>query len=161
MRHRDEARWEGVALVSKDVGTRNKPARWRIGGVQYATEGEAMLAQLLIAMGIPFTPNVSFQVEFPRRSGKKREFVPDFVFDRQAFVWCGPHGETLIHGIEAKGAGNTPGSRRPARKAMARARFKIRLLQEQRSIVIKLLTDAEIKRFFEKGKLPLRPFTPK
>jgi len=160
MTHRDEANWEGVALVSKDVGTRNKPARWRIAGIQYATEGEAMLAQLLIAMGIPFTPNVSFEMEFPRRSGTKREFVPDFVFNRQAFIWCGPHGETLIHGIEAKGAGPTPRSRRPAKNAYSRARLKIQLLQEQRGIVIKLLTDGEIRRYFEKGKLPLRPFVP-
>ena len=145
----DAADWDGVDLVSVNVGA-IKNARNRYQGFQYATEAEAMLAELLTRMRIPFTPNVFFSLARNSAGGNSRCFVPDFVFDKRAFLWHGGTGQReLIHGIEAKGA--APGRFPP------RALEKVRLLCEQRRIVIKLLTNVEIRAFYRAGALPMYP----
>lgn len=148
---RDEARWDGVDFVSVDVGARNKSASLVFDGYQYATKGERQLAELLTDLGIPFTPDVPFWL--PKPDGKSRLFVPDFVFDRRAYLWYGRRRPVLIHGIEAKGK-TRDGT------FSERALENVRLLKEHRNVTILLLSNSQIKLYFNKGKLPLKPLDP-
>lgn len=138
----DVADWDSVNLVSIDVGTAHKPRRLRFKDYQYCTEGEWHLAQLLSAHGVPFTPDVSFSLTLP--DGKPRRFVPDFIFDRQAWLW-GTSGRRveLVHGFEVKG--NAHGN-----VFSERARQNVRLLWEQYGINVKLMSDARAARLFER-----------
>ncbi|OGL74553.1 hypothetical protein A3C96_04045 [Candidatus Uhrbacteria bacterium RIFCSPHIGHO2_02_FULL_60_10] len=147
MHHRDHACWDGIQLVSTDVTGGKRDDSMIVDGYQYVTACEAMLAQMLIGMKIPFTPNVSFDVVM-RGGAITRAFVPDIVFNCRAFLWRDSRTETLIHGLEAKGRNHS------------RTNRKIRLLAEQRGIVIKLLNNGQIRRLFRTGILPLRPFYP-
>lgn len=144
---RDHADWQGIVLHSIDVGAHNKPSSLEYGGYQYATKGERQLAELLTAMSVDFTPDVPFQLRLD--NGKWRQFVPDFVFNRQAYVWHGRRRPMLIHGIEAKGKTRMG-------TFSEKALENVRLLREQRGIVILLLSNAQIKQYFHKGRLPLK-----
>lgn len=155
----DQADWDGLTLESADVGARTRRRRWRVGGVQYTTEGEAVLARLLIYMGVNFTPDVPIML-LPERSGDAVSlYVPDFVFDREPYVWHWPNGgRSVIHGLEVKGATRPQaGSAKPAKKSFRRTERKIERLRLQRNIVILLLTDREVLRYFERGRLPMKP----
>lgn len=145
---RDGARWEGVDFVSVDVGARNKSEKLVYDGYQYATKGERQLAELLTELGIAFTPDVPFWL--PKDDGRSRLFVPDFVFNRQAYLWYGRRRPTLIHGIEAKGK-TKDGT------FSERALENVRLLKEHRDVTILLLSNSQIKQYFNKGRLPLKP----
>ncbi len=149
----DSADWKGILLKSMNVGASTKQkAHLRYNGKQYATDGEYILAKLLTATGIDFTPNVQFVLK-PPADGKRRQdviYVADFIFDKKAFVWTNADGsEELVHGIECKGM--MPG------KFPAKAREKVRLLSEQRGIGVKLLSTKEIEEFVARGGLPMRP----
>ena len=144
----DSADWNGIALESVDVGAGNKPKSLTVDGYQYATQGEMRLATILAHMGIAFTPDVRIQLS--AADGRERFFVPDFVFDRQPFIWTARGKRKLIHGIEAKG-------KTRAGVFSEKALENVRLLQEQRGIAILLLSNSQIKHFWKKMKLPLHP----
>lgn len=144
---RDEARWDGVDFVSVDVGARNKSDQLIYDGYQYATKGERQLAELLSTLDIPFTPDVPFWL--PKPDGKSRLFIPDFVFNRRSYLWYGRRRPLLIHGIEAKGK-TRQGT------FSERALENVRLLKEHRTITILLLSNSQIKHYFNKRRLPLK-----
>jgi hypothetical protein len=152
----DKARWTGIRMRSHDVGARKmkggKPRdRYTHNGVHYRTASECMLAKLLARQKVDFTPNVRFV--FKTQDGQRREFVPDFIFNRQAYVWTGSkkHKPLLIHGIEAKG-------RTRNGKFSERAWENIRLLRHHHGIVVLLLSNEAIQRFWRQGWLPLAAF---
>jgi len=130
----DEAVWTDVRLASVNVGNTRKPQRLRFNGYQYCTDGECHLARLLHAHGVSFTPDVNFVLELP--DGKPRRFVPDFIFNRRAWLWVDSCRRVeLIHGFEVKGKANRD-------DFSERARQNVRLLWEQRGINVKLISDA-------------------
>ena len=156
-RHKDEADWTDVAFESVDVGVRSEFGFEYIGYL-YATEGELILAQLLDKQGISYTPDVRVEFEqLPKgrkknkakRKPKKAAYVPDFVFNGQAFIWTDPKTgeEELIHGLEAK-----------AKKLKTR---KTERLRSSRAIKIKTLNMKDIRFFLSLGSLPLRPYKKK
>jgi hypothetical protein len=152
MRHmRDAADWTGVTFRSIDVGAGNKPLRYQHEGYQYATQGEWHLAVLLSQMEIPFTPDVPFGLILP--DGRPRRFVPDFLFNGVPYVWYGGRRPVLIHGIEAKG-------KTRQRMFSEKALQNVALLEAQRGVVVKLLSNSTIKQYYNKGRLPLKPFEP-
>jgi hypothetical protein len=144
----DLADWDGIAFESVDVGAGNKPKSMIFEGYQYATQGEVRLARVLKHMGIAFTPDVRIRLETP--DGRDRFFVPDFIFDRKPFIWTARGKRKMIHGIEAKGKTRSGAF---SEKALE----NVRLLHEQRGIVILLLSNSQIKSFWNKMKLPLHP----
>lgn len=153
----DRADWSGIEIKVHPVGTdgNQRYAHLIYDGRQYATEQEVMVAELLTRMGVPFTPNVRFEFPAPPRFAKRQvsHFVPDFVFDRKAFIWTDPDGsEELIHGLEVKGT--SKGKKRFAKWA----REKADGLKKHRSIVIKLISNDEARQYFEQKRLPIRPF---
>ncbi len=147
----DPANWEGVHFESVDVGAQCKAKQYVFAGYHYCTKGEAQLAQLLSEFSVPFTQNVPFGLFTPE--SESRRFVPDFVFDRKAYIWHGRNRPVLIHGIEAKGKTRN-GDFSP------RALENVRLLQEQRGIRILLLSNSQIKQYFHNHRLPLKPLEP-
>ncbi len=144
---RDEADWQGISFVSTNVVGSLRKKSLVVDGYQYATEEEAMLAEMLLQQGIQFTPNVSFGIVMPTRGGATVPFVPDFIFNGRAYVWSDNDGEILVHGLEAKGKkGKTQ---------------KVSLLFAQRRVRVLLLRNPVIRRFHDSGNpLPLRPFVP-
>lgn len=153
---KDSADWTGINLAPYDAASnRGRPTALEYGGYRYATLGEWMLAQILIGQKVPFTPEVGIEIAIPaaERVGKEKErktYVPDFVLDRRAYLWFeNGHGIELIHGFEAKGAQEGYFPRRAIKY--------VRLLREQRGINIKLLSEPQIKRFYEKNvRLPIK-----
>ena len=79
-------------------------------------------------------------------------FVPDFIFNRRAYVWSDESGEQLLHGLEAKRAKSGCFS--------SRAKKKVKLLKEQRGINVKLLSEADIRHYCQLGALPMRLYEP-
>lgn len=150
-RFRNTANWDGVDYASVDVGARKKSKKYVYNGYYYATRGEMQLAALLTAMKVPFSPDIPFWMIKP--DGLLRLFVPDFVFDKRPFIWYGRRKPTLIHGIEAKGKTRSG-------KFSERALENVRLLENRRGIRILLLSNGQIKQYFNKGRLPLKPFDP-
>lgn len=149
----DKANWDGVVLKSTNVGGTAKGARGLlVNGVQYVTEGEAVLARLLADLEIPFTPNVKFVLKgVPgTKNGHDVIYVPDFIFDRQAFIWRNEDGsEEVVHGIECKGL--------HPRRCRVKGSEKVRLLRLQRGINVKMLSTDEIREFARSGQLPMAP----
>lgn len=156
----DRADWSGIEIKVCPVGTdknRKLFAHLVYDGRQYATEYEVMAAKLLTKLGAVFTPNVSFEFPAPPRFTRRRtsRFVPDFVFNKKAYIWTDPDGtEQLIHGIEVKGASKRRGKKRFAKWAVE----KIDGLRKHRGIVIKLVSNDDIEVFSKQGRLPMRPF---
>jgi hypothetical protein len=148
----DHADWRGIRIVSRDMGASvRRRRRFKFGGIQYVTLTERIIAELLTAMDIAFTPNVEICLD--RESGKiPMIYVPDFIFDGEALIWCDEDGEKLVHGIECKGMTRhvyeQPHSSR-----------KVRRLARERDIVLKMICEEEALEFQEVGRLPLRPFT--
>ncbi len=150
---RDRADWSGIVLESVNVGA-HPCDRLKLDGYQYVNEQELALAKLLKRMGIPFTPDVRIVLDVPpdargERGSAQRIYVPDFIFDKTAYLWWGIGGRQVIHGLEAKRAvsGHFP----------ARAIQNIDLLAAQRNVRVKLLSGAQIMRFAAKGALPMEP----
>ncbi|HTM68197.1 MAG TPA: hypothetical protein VL426_02755 [Candidatus Binatia bacterium] len=146
--YKDEARWDGVEFVSVDVGARNKSDKLIFNGYQYATRGERQLAELLWNLGIAFTPDVPFWL--PKPDGRSRLFVPDFILDKKPYLWHARRRPMLIHGIEAKGKTRNG-------TFSERALENVQLLRQHRGIVVLLLSNSQIKQYFNKGRLPLSP----
>lgn len=153
---KDTADWTGIKLVSENVGPGiNRAPQYEVNGYSYATIGEKLIAEMLAAARVHFTPDVGITISIPEheRVGKEKEtklYVPDFVFNFRAFLWC-EHGKDpeLIHGLEAKGAslGFFP----------KRGLKYVRLLKEQKGIVIKLLGETQIRQFHANGgRLPMQ-----
>jgi len=142
-RYRDEADWTGVSFTSIDVGAGCKRKKYMFGDYHYSTRGELQLAMLLHEMGIAFTPDVLIPLELP--NGKPRNFVPDFIFGGHVYLWRGRNHPTPIHGIEVKGKGGR-------RDFSPRALETIALLRSQRNINILLLSDAQIKSYFNRPR---------
>lgn len=142
----DGANWTGLELCSVVVGGAGKNGTaFRFQGVDYVTQGEFFMARLLVELGLAFTPNVRFHLTDSK--GRKVIYVPDFILNRQAYVW---DDREVIHGFEAKcvlGGGDFT----------EKAKRKVRLLKEQYGIAVKLITDEQIKEFFLAGMLPIRP----
>ncbi len=143
---RDFANWDGIDFKSVDVGAGNKPKNLIFDGYQFATEGELRMAVLLKHLDIAFTPDVRFKLTLP--NGHDRFFVPDFVFNGRPFIWSARGKQKLIHGIEAKG--KTRGG-----TFSEKALENVRLIREQRGIHILLLSNAQIKSYSQKMRLPL------
>jgi hypothetical protein len=147
---RDDADWTGIRFESTDVGATD---RFVYRGYAYVNRMELNLAKLLWESGIPFTPDVLFVMDMPPGSRRrKRQFVPDFVFDGKAYVWHGGPKPELIHGIECKGA--------PSKRFSERALENVRLLKEQRGVRIKLMNHKDIMRCVRRGTLPMTPLLP-
>ncbi|MFA6603549.1 MAG: hypothetical protein WCT10_01750 [Patescibacteria group bacterium] len=150
----DLANWDGVILKSTDVGGcgRKSKADLIYKGIQYATEGEFLLAQLLHKMKVAFTPNVKFVLRRPpQRTGHTAViYVPDFIFDKQAFVWRDETTgqEEVIHGLEAKGMNSD---------FKAKAKEKVALLKTNYGINVKLVGTKQIRAWLAAGTLPMRP----
>ncbi len=147
----DEADWNGIVMRSTKVCTGTKKnAHLVLDGQQYATEGELIVARLLTAAGVPFTPNVQFELAADERGRRKHMlYVADFIFNRDAFIWTNPDGsQEIVHGIEAKGL--WPDKKQKAGK-------KVRALKRQRNINVKLLSTMELREMEKKGGLPLEP----
>ncbi len=144
----DDANWDGIILKRTNVGgTSNCDRALLVNGVQYVTEGEALMARLLADLRIPFTPNVKFVV---RSATRDVVYVPDFIFDRRAYRWRNDDGtEEIIHGIECKGLHR--------RRGETKRTEKVRLLKEQRGINVKVLSTDEIRLFVRYGRLPMVP----
>lgn len=147
----DQADWSKVSLESTNVQGRSK-RRHVHNGISYATEGERLLAELLDQQGVPFTPNVKFVLGFTQKGEKTprgKIFVPDFIFNKQAYVWTDPDTgeEEVIHGLEAK-------NRRPHQHAH---NPKTRLLWARRRIRVRIISTQEIRDYIASGGLPLRP----
>jgi hypothetical protein len=142
-RWHDDADWTDVDFTS----VRNRTGKFPFNGYPHVTIGEQRLAKLLTRMGIAYTPDVRLVV----RAENGRDgmiFVPDFVFNRQVYVWHEPNGrQMLIHGIEVKKAsrGFFPG----------RAIRKVKLVREERRINILLLNHKQIDFFLLCGRLPM------
>jgi hypothetical protein len=117
-------------------------------GYRYASHGECMLAELLTNAGIPFTPDVHFDLEKVR--GKPRIFVPDFIFDGKPYLWS---SSVVIHGIEVKGTDDRG-------DFSLRARDNVSCMWKQRKIRVLLLSNANVRRYYERGSIPLTPFRP-
>ncbi|MDD5251236.1 MAG: hypothetical protein PHT12_01210 [Patescibacteria group bacterium] len=150
----DRANWRGVIVESEAVNGGSVDPRLRHEGVQYVTEGELLLAKLLCQMSVAFTPNVKFLLA---PSGNKPPrgrirfvpviYVPDFVFNRLGLIWTNEDGTTeIVHGLEAKSVRS---------HFKPQALRKARLLAEQRSIHIKLLSETDIRRYAALGTLPI------
>ncbi|KPJ84689.1 hypothetical protein AMJ57_05680 [Parcubacteria bacterium SG8_24] len=160
---RDSADWDGVVLksinvgaVSKNPGAARRNEQYLYDGYHYCTEGEFQLARLLDTMSIPFTPDVSFHLDIIRRHNRvgRRQFVPDFVFNKLPFIWWSAQRRPLlIHGIEAKRASQGRGEQ----SFSDRARENVRLLYRQRGIRILLLSNQDIALYAHWGALPLMP----
>lgn len=145
-RWRDDANWTGIEM--KSLRNQHTPERYRFDGYPHVTIGEWMVAKLLTRMGIPYTPDVT--VTMTAENGKDGAiWVPDFVFNKKAYVWNTRERQFLIHGIEVK----------RARMGYFRQRDmdRVRMLKEQRGISILLLSHKQIRYFMAKGKLPLEP----
>lgn len=150
----DEANWRGVEWRSINVGTRNKPAKWRHNGYQYCTAGEYRLAVLLEKQGIPFTPDIAF----PLNAFGGNPFVVDFVLDGRAYVWTGGGKARLLHCIEAKGTINVGGRLRGQGGVFKpKALENVEALREERGVHTLLLSNASIRVYYARGKLPLVP----
>lgn len=158
---RDDADWNGVDLVSTKVGAggihRDDYAQLVHDGYVYASREERMLAELFNAHGIPFVPDVAFDLGRIGRSDRK--FVPDFIFDDHPYVWSGrPLGaargrhSVLIHGIEAKGTDSNG-------EFSARARENVARLWQLRRIRVLLLSNDDIRHYHSVGNLPMRRFS--
>lgn len=150
----DEANWDDVVIRSTNVGGNSKKNNGglRVNGVQYVTEGEAVLAKLLLALKVAFTPNVKFVLRAPSGAKNRRDviYVPDFIFNKRAYVWRNADGsEEIVHGIECKGL--------HPRQCKTKGGEKVRLLRQQRGINVKMLSTDEIKDFARAGRLPMRP----
>ena len=152
MRLRDTARWDSVTIESTNVGARTEGRNMhRVNGYYYCNAAEARLAELLRRLKIDFTPDVKMLIDLP--SGKKRKFVPDFIFNTWPYVWTKP-GTTkkvVIHGIEAK--------KRPHGVFSEKAKETVDLLYRQQGIYVLLLSDRTIFKFHSQGYLPMKPFT--
>jgi len=156
---KDTANWSGIELVSQNICANTKKVQTFVShGYRYVTRGEWMIAEILAERCIPFTPDVGALIHIPKeeRIGKEKDtktYVPDFVFNKQAYLWYN-HGNSveLIHGIEAKGAQDGIFSKK--------AHKYVRLLREQLGIHIKLLSEPEIKSFYARRRLPIKPFKP-
>lgn len=140
----DDADWSGYDLKSNRI----KHGKYLFAGYPHVTVGEQALARLLTRQGIPYTPDVRFT--FRDETGRRGVvFVPDFVFNKTAYIWEGIRGRRfLIHGIEVKRA-----SRGYFRKKEVR---KVKLLKWRRGINILLMSHRQIRYFGLRGKLPLR-----
>ncbi len=150
MAHRDRANWEGIQFVSTVVGPPRQDASLWVAGYCYQTEGEALIARLLVAMGVSFTPNVKFVLHPHGHRGGSHIVVPDFIFNGRAYLWCSPTGETLIHGLEAKG--RTPPNQPDGLPG------KYKQLMTERRVIVRIVGLKDIRKYFyEKGKLPIRP----
>ncbi len=149
----DDANWDGIILKRTNVGGTSKGDRaLLVNGVQYVTEGEAILARLLADLGIPFTPNVKFVLKASpgSKGGQDVIYVPDFIFDRRAYLWRNEDGSVeMIHGIECKGL--------HPRRCRTKGAEKVRLLKTQRGINVKMLSTDEIRSFARSGRLPMTP----
>ncbi|MEY4723424.1 MAG: hypothetical protein RLZZ324_937 [Candidatus Parcubacteria bacterium] len=152
---RDTARWNGVQIRRYDFGAADRRQRHNgqhvFGGVAYRTGSEAHVAELLTKHRIPFTHDVRFDLIC--EAGKPRIHVPDFVFNRQAFVWLGSKGREpmLIHGIEVKARCRDTG------KFPERAWENVRILRKLRGINILLMSDEAAARHWRQGSLPIEP----
>lgn len=148
----DSANWDGISVRSVSVGARKVGRVNLYRGYYYANEYEVLLARLLVRMRIPFTPDVKMYIRYD--DGMTGYFVPDFIFNKRAYIWTTPQGKTrLIHGLEAKGL-TSQGD------FAEKARTRIRLLEEQRRICIRLISNAAIQRYHKRGHLPLTEFCP-
>ncbi|MDD5251235.1 MAG: hypothetical protein PHT12_01205 [Patescibacteria group bacterium] len=137
---KDEAVWDGVMLVSRNVGAHENPDLV-LDGYQYCTVGEYQLAILLKAAGVDFIPDVRFLMPTPE--GKIRDYTPDFIL-REPWIWRGRSGHyELVHGFEAK-------RRRRDNEFPVRAAVNIKLLWEARRIYIKLMSDDAILRLYQR-----------
>jgi len=146
----DRADWTGVQLRSIGVGPRRKN-HFVYDGFNYVTQEEAMMAELLTKHGVPFTPNVEFRMR--RDNGDQRNYVPDFIFNKQPFVWKAGRRTLLIHGIEVKGDSS-------ARDKHNLAYKKAGLLWERRRIHVLVLGNAQVYWRYRQGTLPISPLSP-
>lgn len=156
-----EADWTDIAITSADLGKaaigvrRKSRERWIFDGYQYASEGEFLLAKLLTEEGVPFTPDVRCTVRLPHACAE-RVFYPDFVLNGETWLWTAGGKPRRVHGLEAKGnprnRPDTAGAGYPRRVVE-----NFDLLRAQRGIVIKILSEKEIRRWAERGRLPLEP----
>ena len=146
----DKANWNGVIFKSTDVGAgTNSKTHLIYKGIQYATEGEFLLARLLIKMKVPFTPNVKLLL---KRPGERDViYVPDFLFNKLAFVWRdeATGQEEVVHGLEAKGLNPNHFS--------SKAKEKVALLKASRGINVRLVCTKQIRAWLAAGTLPMRP----
>jgi len=150
----DNANWNGVSFKSTDVGAGTGSKTHLIyKGIQYATEGEFLLAKLLTKMKVPFTPNVQFVLkrQSPRKGQRDVIYVPDFLFNKLAFVWRDEETgqEEVIHGLEAKGLNPDHFS--------SKAKEKVALLKANFGINVKLVSTKQIRAWLAAGTLPMRP----
>jgi hypothetical protein len=139
--------WRDIDFVSADVGVRHD--RYLYNGYRYVTWGEERIARMLDSQGVAFTPDVQivmhrFDVTDGNRQTRQRViFVPDFIFNRDTYIWTDSEGiGSEIHGIEAKAAVRHPD--------------KVKLLFLRRNIRILVLGNEEIASYEKKGGIPLR-----
>lgn len=148
--------WRRVRLVSHDVGGRTNPelAHLQFNGLQYVTPTEVMVAKMLTAQGIPFTPNVPILLGILHVPGQRLPeqpilYVPDFIFDKKTLLWTWPDGRTeTTQVIECKGL---------TRKASHKHSnlHKVRLLDRERHIHLIVLSEEETIELEAAGGLPL------
>lgn len=136
-------KWSGIKLVSFDLGVKHDD--YLYGGYRYVTLGEQRIAQMLTEQGIAFTPDIEFPMHKRDSRGrwKRYAFIPDFIFNRDVYVWTDNDGEEfVIHGIEAKSSQKMP--------------RKVQLLFDRRNIRVLVLCDKEINKYFHGDGIPLR-----
>ncbi|MFH1047725.1 MAG: hypothetical protein V1738_05455 [Patescibacteria group bacterium] len=140
--------WGGIDFVSVDVGVRHDT--YLHNGYRYVTKGEMITAQLLDAQGIAYTPDVSICMrkhtvsDSGRHKYKSVIYIPDFIFNRDSYIWTEPSGdEYIIYGIECKASSSGISD-------------KVRLLFKRRNIRVIVLGEKEIIDYQNKGGFPLK-----
>jgi hypothetical protein len=129
----------------------------KFDGIHYSTLTELLVAQMLTLQKVRFTPNVLIQLGLMPVPGRKFLdqpviFVPDFIFNKDEYLWTWPDGATeVIHGIECKGL---------TRKASHKDGnlHKVHLLDRERRIHLVVISEEETLEFQSAGGLPLVPY---
>lgn len=117
---------------------------YTVGGVQYDTHEEYLIAQLLLKMGIPFYHHLMIKFEYGSEEPKERLWCPDFIFTKP-YRWIGtPCNGSVIIGIEAK-----------RKHIKGKAMNKSRVLCNDYAIPILILNGDNLDAYFQNGALPL------
>lgn len=140
----------GNEVVTNDF--RCKPLRhttknnkYTLNGLALETYEEYVIAELLVAMDIPFFHHL--QIEFPITPNSSQHVLwcPDFIFT-EPFRWIGPEcNGSVIIGIEAK---KTHIKGKPMQKSRA--------LCDNYGVSVLIINGNHLPEYQEKGRLPLK-----
>ncbi len=119
-----------------------------VNGIPFETYEEQVIAELLVAMKVPFYHHLEISFSDKPNSSQSVLWCPDFIF-KQPFRWVGDtcNGSVII-GIEAK-----------RRHIKGKPLQKSRALCTFYGIPILLMNGDHLAEYQEAGRLPLKPLT--